>query len=271
MDIFVLTSVGILAAMTGFWLGRSLTWQLAEAEGDLVEGSAAGREIPSNENVSDVWFLKGSFSNGESGLQENGFADEGALNSRGEVRMANAGAAHGGNGIREGRNLSGAKRRKNVVTLSPGREIASPVTGQVSLFEEEGRRRFRILPDQGKVYAPASGRIRRLYPMGSAMLLQTEFGAEILLQAGRHVNEMCSGYYRCRVMEHEYVRKGTLLLEYDPAAVRREGAEPELILSVENETEFSRTIVCARPRMKTGEPLVYVEGGRQPQAYEQRI
>lgn len=222
MDMFVLGAVAVLAGMAGFWAGRSVTWQLAEAGGICAEDAA----------------------------QENmGYTQDPA--EQGE----NRGSIHG-------------RRRRNARALVQGREIGSPVSGQVSVFEEDGRHKLRILPDQGKVYAPVAGRIRHLYPMGSAMLLQAEFGAELLLQAGSHVNEMCSDYYRCRVMEHEFVRKGTLLLEYDPAALHAEGAAPEVILSVENEEELEGMTVAARDRMKAGEPILYVACGRHSESYE---
>ena len=228
MDMFVISAVGIVAAMAGFWAGRSVTWQLAEAEGISV-GEAAdfdgepGQNLPRTEK-SDT-----------------------------ESKV--------------GRRMN-SKSRKNGKTLSLGREIGSPVTGQVSIYEEDGRRKMRLLPDQGKVYAPVAGRIRHLYPMGRAMLLQTEFGAEILLQAGSHVDEMCSNYYRCRVMEHEYVRKGALLLEYDPASICAEGAEPEVLLSIENEADLGKMTVAARTRMKAGEPILYVDCGKHMESYE---
>lgn len=214
MDMFVLGAIAILAAMAGFWAGRSVQWQLVEAaEADVEE-------------------------------------------SRGTVPDT---------GVRPERR---AESRKQSKTLSLGREIGSPVAGQVSVFEEEGKRKVRILPDQGKVYAPTSGKIRRLYPMGSAMLLQTEFGAELLLQAGNHADEMCSGFYHCRVMEHEYVRKGTLLLEYDPAGIGREGADPEVILGVENEEELGYVTVTAQSRIKVGEPVLYIACGKHSESYE---
>ena len=38
MDVFVLVSVAVISAMTGFWTGRSMVWRLAEAEGPAKEG-----------------------------------------------------------------------------------------------------------------------------------------------------------------------------------------------------------------------------------------
>lgn len=183
MDLFVLASVAILAAMSGFWVGRSLQWQLEETE-----------------------------------------------------------SAH-------------------VKAILQGREIASPAQGRVSVTEENGRRTLHILPDQGKVFAPASGRISRLYPMGRAMLLKTEFGADILIRAGERVDDMCSDFYKCLVMEHEYVRKGALILEYDPEGISALGADPEVLVSVENEEEIGKVTVCEESRMKAGDPLLYISCG----------
>ena len=180
MDLFVMAAVAILSAMSGFWVGRSLQWQVEETE------KIHGRSI----------------------LQ--------------------------------------------------GRAIVSPAQGQVTVAEENGRRIQRITPEQGKIYAPASGRISRLYPMGSAMLLQTEFGADVLIRAGEGVDDMCSDFYRCRVMEHEYVRKGALILEYDPEGIRARGANPEVLVSVENEDEVGKVTMSEESRMKAGDPLLYI-------------
>ncbi len=220
MDMFVLGAVAVLAAMAGFWAGRSVQWQLAEVEGAAAEEESA---------------------NGLTG---------GILQSKTNGMMS---------GIME--------RRRPVKILSPGREIGSPAAGQVSILEEDDRQKIRILPDYGKVFAPASGRIAHLYPMGSAMLLRTDFGADIMMKIGSRVDDMCSSYYRCRVMEHEVVRKGTLLLEYDPAAICAEGADPEIILSVENGEELDGVTMTAASRTKVGEPVLYISC-KSSEAYE---
>lgn len=188
MDTFVVVAVGILSAMTGFWIGRSLQWNLVDEEGDA-----------------------------------------------------------------------------NARRILKGNEIVAPATGTVRLVETEGRREMHLVPEQGKIYAPAAGRILKLYPMGRAMVLQTEFGAEILLKAGDGVDDMYSRYYRCRVMEHEYVRKGALLLEYDPWGIASEGADPEISVSLQNPEAFEQLQMTELTHMKVGEPMIYVARGDRPQ------
>ncbi len=251
MDMFVLGAVAVLAAMAGFWAGRSVQWQLAEAEGAMSDTGDREENAPEQGGVKRM----------EAGT---GYEAEGMLRER----------MPGGIRNRAGGMMAGIlEKRKPVKILSPRQEIGSPAAGQVSVFEEDGRQKIRVLPDQGRVYAPASGRITRLYPMGRAMLIKTELGADLLLQIGTHVDEMCSGYYRCRVMEHEIVRKGSLLLEYDPAAVTAEGANPEIILSVENEEDLKEVALIGHGRLKAGAPVLFISfqeetGENSRQIYE---
>lgn len=196
MDIFVLGAVAVLSAMAGFWAGRSLNWQCAEAEGVNATG---------HEDVVEKPVRRGQFK-----------------------------------------------------TVSRYREIGAPTGGEVNVLEENGRRKVRIQPRQGKVYAPASGKITHLYPMGSAMELQTDFGARILVCMGGRVDEMCSEFYRCRVMENEVVRKGTLIMEYDPEGIEENGGDAHVILSIENEEELGAVTLSSGTHAKAGEPILYV-------------
>lgn len=196
MDIFVLSAVAVLSAMGGFWLGRSINWQLAEGETVAVSG---------REEVMEKSLRRGQFK-----------------------------------------------------TVSRYREIGAPVGGEVNVLEENGRHKVWIMPRQGKIYAPASGKITRLYPMGSAMMLQTDFGARLFMQAGGHVDEMCSEFYRCRVMENEVVRKGSLIMEYDPEEIEKAGGEAQVTLSIENEEELGLVTLSSCTHAKAGEPILYV-------------
>ncbi len=196
MDIFVIGAVAVLSAMTGFWIGRSLNWQLAEAEGVTTAGHDEVVEKP--------------------------------------------------------------VRRGHFKTVSRYREIGAPAGGEVSFFEENGEKRVRIQPRHGKVYAPASGKITHLYPMGSAMTLQTDFGARIMLRVGSHVDEMSSEFYRCRVMENEVVRKGALILEYDPEGIKANGGETEVLVYIENQEEMGPITLSSCTHAKAGEPILCV-------------
>ena len=97
----------------------------------------------------------------------------------------------------------------------PSWSLASPVTGEVLLQKEGEHPTMVIHPHSDRLYAPADGKVSRLYPMGSAFLFTTEFGAEIYIQAGCGEDDLLARFYRPRVLQNEVVEKGKLLLEFE--------------------------------------------------------
>lgn len=157
------------------------------------------------------------------------------------------------------------KEEERVERLQPGakrillgRTIGSPVSGELSCYKEGTRRGAMIRSSQGKLYAPVSGKIVRLYPTGNSMLLRTDYGMELLIQAGIGTEELEGLYYRPRVVQNEFVNKGKLLLEYDPEAIRREGYDPSVLMSVEGPQEFKDIMVSDAPHVKNGEDIMWV-------------
>lgn len=142
--------------------------------------------------------------------------------------------------------------------ITLGWTVGSPVTGEVSYLREGTGRGARILPDQGMLYAPAAGKITKLYPTGNAMLLRTEYGLELLIQAGIGTNELEGRHYRPRIVQNEVVNKGKLLLEFDVEAIREEGYDPSVAVSVVEARNYGDVIVCDNPHVKAGEDLMKV-------------
>ena len=169
-----------------------------------------------------------------------------------------------------------AEAPKCLELIRGGYSVASPVTGRVVsacsrnnweiISEEDGNLRdgmhkqengVLIEPSVGKVYAPASGKIIRQYPMGNAMVLRTDAGWELMIMVGCDNNEMNSMYYRARVVKNEIVSKGKLLLEYDISGLQSEGADTSVRMGIVNYRE-AEIAVCGRGAVKVGEELMRV-------------
>ncbi len=208
MDIYVLVAVAVLSSMAGFWAGRSMRWQLKEAQ------------EPESESKDSL--------------------------------------------------LEKQEQKRLVKALSKYWEVGSPITGEYEVVEEQGCKTVHIRSHHGKVYAPVSGKITRLYPMGRELVLCAEFGAEIHIEAGRKVDEMCSSLYRCRVMENEVVRKGALMLEYDAVSIEAAGGDSEVVLSIENEEALGPLTRSSSNHVKAGEPILYVACDTRSVSYEMR-
>lgn len=140
--------------------------------------------------------------------------------------------------------------------------VASPVNGEIDGEKaEEGV--VVIRPSEGKVYAPVSGKVVRLFPMGNELLLRTEFGAEIHLQAGGGKDELLGEYYSPRVVQNEIVGKGKLLLEFDKKGLEAEGASVDISLSLSEEQGGTRVYRKGDGRVKTGEEILQIRGDFQ--------
>ncbi len=136
--------------------------------------------------------------------------------------------------------------------------VGSPVTGEVVGQGEGDHPVIVIRPDTDKLYAPASGKITRLFPMGNAFLFVTEFGAELYIQAGDMEDELLGRHYRPRIVQNEVVAKGKLLLEFDRQGLEAEGASAEVTVCVENGVYGGDVKMTAQERVKIGEEILQV-------------
>lgn len=158
------------------------------------------------------------------------------------------------------------EERENMEKIAPKRGekrillgwmIASPVSGQVRPFFEGNRCGALIQPMEGMLYAPVSGRITRLYPMGRAMEIETDFGGAVLIKAGIGGDELCSDYYRSRVVQNEIINKGKLLLEFDMAGLEAQGVDVTVTVSMETTLEEKNIMVTQKDCVKVGEELIW--------------
>lgn len=245
MDLFVLAAVGISAIMAGFWIGRWSGQAVpVGAEGNLeVE---RGRQEA--ETCSDI-LEGGEYAADRQDTQGSRQESAGTrINRHHEYEKENP----------RKRRAIGKKHSAREKKIPLGWAIGSPVSGMVSTFYEGSRRGALLLPDQGRVYAPASGKIIRLYPMGNRILLRADSGVELLIQVGGEPDELCGMYFRPRVVQNEIVSKGKLLLEYDRERLAAEGADTKVSISVEEADNLRDITVTGAESVKAGEELLWV-------------
>ena len=138
--------------------------------------------------------------------------------------------------------------------------VGSPVSGEVTEQREGDQPAVVIRPDGDKLYAPAGGKITRIFPMGNAFLFTTEFGAELYIQAGEVEDDLMVRHYRPRILQNEVVGKGKLLLEFDRTGLEAEGISTEVSVSVKNWAYGSDVKMAVGGRVKTGEEILQVRG-----------
>ena len=139
---------------------------------------------------------------------------------------------------------------------APVDAIVSPAAGEVAPFHEGRRRGVCIKPQQGRIFAPVSGKVKRLYPMGNSMLIISEKGEEILIKVCDGVDEIFSMYFRSRVVQNEMINKGKLLLEFDKEGLEAQGVEVLVTVCAEDR-EGSVFAMTGNSPVKAGEALLW--------------
>ncbi len=139
-----------------------------------------------------------------------------------------------------------------------GKAIASPVSGVVKVLSEGGKRGVTILPEEGRVFSPVSGKIVRLCPAGNEFLLRTDLGMELRLQVGGSDEDMAERCYRPRVVRNEVVNKGKLLLEFDRERLAAQGCDYSVQMTLESGDGRREIEVTDRERVKNGQDCLWV-------------
>lgn len=158
---------------------------------------------------------------------------------------------------------SGALRSREIQSepRSQAGTVGSPVSGEVEDAGRDGSQTVGIRPDEDRIYAPAGGKILKLFPLGNAFLFRTDLGAELYIQAGDGEDELLGRYYRPRVVRNEIVGKGKLLLEFDREGLEAQGISLRVSITVENSIYGSDITAVAGEYVRTGEEILQI---RQP-------
>lgn len=80
-----------------------------------------------------------------------------------------------------------------------------------------------ILPEEGKVYAPADGEISMMFDTHHAVSMVTDEGVEILIHIGLDTVELKGEGFEPHVKSQDRVKKGDLLLTVDLDKIKAAG------------------------------------------------
>ena len=137
--------------------------------------------------------------------------------------------------------------------------VSSPVKGWVTSCQDGEHPTVVIQPEEDRLYAPAGGKITKLFPMGNAFLFRTEFGTELYMEVGHVGDDLLGRYFRPRVVQNEIMGKGKLLLEFDSKGLVAEGVSPAVTVRVENHSYGSSVHASAAEQVRAGEEILLVE------------
>lgn len=126
--------------------------------------------------------------------------------------------------------------------------IVSPLTGEAVPLSETGDPAFAaealgkgiaVKPSEGKVFAPCDATVSAV--MGHAVGLECDNGAELLIHVGIDTVNLDGKHYTGHVEEGQRVKAGDLLLEFDIAAIEKEGYKTITPVIVTNSDDYADT------------------------------
>lgn len=112
-----------------------------------------------------------------------------------------------------------------------------------------------IDPEEGRVYAPADGKIAQLTDTLHAIGLEAG-GAEILIHVGVDTVEMNGDGFANLVREGQRVKRGDLLLTMDLDKIRAAGHPATVIMAVTNADELGAVIPVGAGRLRPGDAVL---------------
>lgn len=114
-----------------------------------------------------------------------------------------------------------------------------------------------IDPDEGKVYAPISGKISQVADTLHAIGIEAT-GIELLIHVGVDTVEMNGDGFQPMVKAGQNVKKGELLLTMDLDKIHKAGYPATVIMAVTNSDDFSAVESVADGQVDMGDDVLRV-------------
>lgn len=130
-------------------------------------------------------------------------------------------------------------------------QVNCPVKGKIVPLNEVNDEMFSkevlgkgvaIIPVEGKIYAPANGIISATFETKHAIGLTTENGSEILIHVGIDTVKLEGKPFIQYVEKGEYVKAGSLLLEFDLKMIKEAGLDYTTMVVVTNSNDYLEVI-----------------------------
>lgn len=146
-------------------------------------------------------------------------------------------------------------------------EIASPIKGTVLKLEKMKDDAFAsgvlgkgaaIIPEEGKVYAPADGVITALFPTLHAIGMQADNGLELLIHIGLDTVQLNGEGFQAMVKQGDRVKKGQLLVTFDKEFIESKGFCLETPVLVTNSDDFLEVIETKQIEVSPGDCFITV-------------
>lgn len=144
-------------------------------------------------------------------------------------------------------------------------KLLSPIKGKVIELENVKDDAFAsgilgkgaaVLPEEGKVYAPADGEISALFPTLHAIGMTTDSGAQLLIHIGLDTVQLEGEGFEAFVKQGDHVKQGDLLVSFDQEFIEGKGYCLETPILVTNVEDFLDVVQMGSGQIHAGDELL---------------
>ena len=146
--------------------------------------------------------------------------------------------------------------------------ITAPVSGTVVPLDQVPDPTFAqgilgkgaaIQPSEGRIIAPSDGTIDVMFDTGHAVSMTTASGAEVLIHVGVDTVSLNGQHYKACCKAGDRVKKGDVLIEFDPEAIRAAGYEVVTPVIICNTDRFTAVQAAQDGAVTAGETLLTLQ------------
>ena len=156
-------------------------------------------------------------------------------------------------------NLFKKKEKKHVIgSPAKGKAVSLKEVNDPTFAEEMLGKGAAVIPEEGKIYAPADGEIGMVFDTLHAVSMTTDFGAEILIHIGLDTVNMKGDLLTGHVKSGDHVKKGDLLLEVDLEKVKTAGYDTITPVLVCNTPDYASVEGIQADAVNAGDDLIII-------------
>lgn len=159
------------------------------------------------------------------------------------------------------------KEEKVVEPLNKKTVINAPLKGVVvplsqvddDAFSSEAMGKgVAIIPDEGKLYSPFSGKVAAIFNTKHAIGLVSDDGVEVLIHVGIDTVKLEGKYFKTTLKTGDAVKEGDLLLEFDSQAIKEAGYDIITPVIITNTDKFLEVLETEDTIADTNKGLITV-------------
>ena len=154
------------------------------------------------------------------------------------------------------------EQKKDAVLAAPlaGKSVPLSEVNDPTFAQDILGKGGAILPADGKLYAPADGKIITVMDTTHAIGMTGNNGAEILMHVGIDTVQLNGKHFEAKVQSGDSVKKGQLLLEFDVEGIKKEGYDVITSIIISNTPNYSAVTLKKTGDVAVGEEWMELKG-----------